>query len=96
MKRLWTVVPELYQDGYGGTIGAAGAVSATGRQCVTSCKLSDLVFRDGSWYYNFSGLDGGYACARETLSSLETKHHGRAGASSCCLSQQQSRRNYVH
>ena len=29
-------------------------------------------------------------------SSLETKHHGRAGASSCCPSRQQSRQNCVH
>ena len=67
VKRLWTIVPELYQDGYRGTIGTVGAVSAAGRQCVTSCKLSDLVFGDSSWHDNFGCLDGGHACARETL-----------------------------
>ena len=29
-------------------------------------------------------------------SSLETKHHGRAGVSACCPSRQQSRQNCVH
>ena len=28
VKRLWSIVPELYQDGYRGTIGTAGAVPA--------------------------------------------------------------------
>ena len=97
VKRLWTVVPELYQDGYGGTIGTAGAVSAAGRQCVTSCKTigsrlwrQQLVrqLRRPRWWT--------CVCSGNPLSLLETKRRGRAGASSCCLSQQQSRRNYVH
>ena len=67
VKRLWSIVPELYQDGYRGTIGAIGAVSAASRQCVTSCKLSDLVSGDCSWYDDFGSLDGGHACAWETL-----------------------------
>ena len=97
VKRLWTVVLELYQDGYGGTIGTAGAVSAAGRQCVTSCKLSDVVFGDSSWYDNFGGLHGDmrvlgetlYLCwRRSVVEELELRH--------VVLSQQQSRRNYVH
>ena len=67
VKRLWSTVLELYHDGYRGTTGALGAIPAAGRQCVTSCKLSDLVSGDSSWYDDFGCLDGGHACAWETL-----------------------------
>ena len=67
VKRLWTIVPELYQDGYGGTIGAIGTIFTAGWQCVASCELQDRVLGVCGWYNDYGGLDGGHACARETL-----------------------------
>ena len=54
MKRLWTIVIELYHDGYRGMTGAVGAIF-TG---VASCELQDRILGDCSWNDDFDCLDG--------------------------------------
>ena len=68
VKRLWpccswAVSRWLQRNDWSSWSGS----SAAGRQCVTSCELSDLVSGDCSWYDDFGSLDGWHACARETL-----------------------------
>ena len=89
--RRWFAL-EPCTDGYvGRATGAVGTSAAPGWEHTASSELQDYDSGNG---HSCDQLHlprwSTCVCSGSRLSLLATKHHGRAGASSCCNSQRQS------